>query len=115
MTDPCPSCGGEHEGADCPATTRVPMQHAVSQVAIGETRVGESAPPSEAPPVGDTLPPGALVGEYRIVRRIGEGGMGVVFEAVHPLIGRKVAIKVLNTVGGASAGAGARFLLEART
>ena len=94
-------------------------QHAVSQVAIvDETRVGDSPESDQGapPPVPeDELLPGTLVGEYRIVRRIGEGGMGVVFEAVHPLIGRKVAIKVLNAVGGASAGAGARFLLEART
>src|SRR5262249_41349550 len=45
----------------------------------------------------------------------GEGGMGAVFEAIHPIIGRKVAIKVINAIAGASASAASRFLQEART
>ncbi|MFY1827365.1 protein kinase domain-containing protein [Myxococcus fulvus] len=36
------------------------------------------------------------VGEYVIEERIGSGGMGVVYRAVHPLIGKQVAIKVLR-------------------
>ncbi|MDI7267199.1 MAG: protein kinase [Myxococcota bacterium] len=37
-----------------------------------------------------------LDGRYEIVRLIGEGGMGVVYEARHTLIGRKLAIKVIH-------------------
>lgn len=35
------------------------------------------------------------LGEYRILREIGRGGMGVVFEAINERIGRRVAVKLL--------------------
>ena len=35
------------------------------------------------------------LGKYKIIRVIGEGGMGRVFEAVDPIIGRRVAIKTI--------------------
>ncbi|HEY7375009.1 MAG TPA: serine/threonine-protein kinase [Polyangia bacterium] len=41
------------------------------------------------------LPEGMQVGEYRVLRKIGEGGMGAVYAAVQPVIGKRVAIKVL--------------------
>lgn len=40
--------------------------------------------------------PGAMVGEYKIEAKIGEGGFGSVYRAVHPLIGKPVAIKPLS-------------------
>lgn len=43
----------------------------------------------------DDLPPGTIVGEYQIERKLAEGGMGSIYTAVHPVIGRKAAVKVL--------------------
>jgi serine/threonine-protein kinase len=39
---------------------------------------------------------GQRIGEYVVRRRIGSGGMGVVYEGEHPVIGRKVAIKIIR-------------------
>jgi serine/threonine-protein kinase len=42
------------------------------------------------------LQEGTPVGEYEIQAQIGEGAMGTVYSAVHPLIGKTVAVKVLK-------------------
>ena len=40
----------------------------------------------------DPLVGAALAGRYLIVRRIGEGGMGAVYEAKHTVIGKRVTL-----------------------
>jgi serine/threonine-protein kinase len=60
--------------------------------------------------------PGDLIaGKYRIVRIIGEGGMGVVVEAVHQTLDQRVAIKFHRPQTSASAESIARFLREAKS
>lgn len=56
----------------------------------------------------------AAVGPYRVVRQIGAGGMGAVFEGVHTLLNRKVAIKFLLPECAADREITRRFLNEAR-
>lgn len=56
----------------------------------------------------------SVIGPYRVVRQLGEGGMGAVFEAVHEVIQRRVAIKVLHPEAGRSADTINRFINEAR-
>lgn len=56
----------------------------------------------------------AVIGPYRIVRQLGAGGMGAVYEAVHEVIQRRVAVKVLHPEAGRSPETINRFLNEAR-
>ena len=58
--------------------------------------------------------PDDFVGAYRIVRPIGKGGMGAVFEAVHTRTGKPAAIKVLHARFTNDTEALARFLAEGR-
>ncbi|MEO6776077.1 MAG: protein kinase [Kofleriaceae bacterium] len=53
-------------------------------------------------------------GRYRIIRTLGEGGMGSVFLAEHTLIKRRVAIKILHPELATDADVIERFMNEAR-
>jgi serine/threonine-protein kinase len=58
--------------------------------------------------------PGTTLGEYKIHGKLGEGGMGTVFSAIHPMIGKRGAIKVLKPQYGGDHGAITRFIEEAK-
>ena len=57
---------------------------------------------------------GSHISEYVIQERIGAGGMGIVYRAVQPLIGKQVAIKVLKPGLGDATELVPRLLVEAR-
>jgi serine/threonine protein kinase len=64
--------------------------------------------------VDKELEAGDVVGEYRIEGKLGEGGFGAVFSAVHPVIGKHAAIKVLSRQFSANPQMVSRFIAEAR-
>ena len=70
----------------------------------------EGAPRTAAPAV----PALRQVGEYRVIREIGRGGMGVVYEAEQTSLGRRVALKILPAQIARDGKALGRFQREAR-
>lgn len=71
-----------------------------------------TANPVPLPPSAAALP--ARLGDFRIIREIGRGGMGIVYEAEQESLGRHVALKVLPAATLPSPQAIARFRREAQ-
>jgi serine/threonine-protein kinase len=65
---------------------------------------------SDAPSLAGSI----IGGKYRVVRLIGTGGMGTVWEGVHTVLGTRVAIKFIKPRFSEQAEARARFEIEAR-
>ncbi len=74
----------------------------------------DTTPGAKFGQAGDSLI-GVTVGEYVIRGALGEGGMGMVYEAVHPILGKRVAIKCLRKEVAANPEEAARLLSEAKT
>lgn len=75
------------------------------------TRQGNT-PPDAAAGEASAMP--ATIGRFRVLRRIGQGGMGQVFEAEDPQVRRRVVIKSVQPALARDAGAVARLRREAR-
>lgn len=88
-----------------------PIPGSSSSLRAGASSNGES---SNSFP-DDGLYPDAMFGQFRIIRYIGGGGMGHVYEGVDVALERKVAIKVLPKRRASDATVVARFLNEAKS
>jgi len=69
--------------------------------------------PQQGPPQPDLLI-GQTIGNYLVTQKLGEGGMGSVYLAEHPAIGKKVALKVLHAEFSNNQEVAERFFQEAK-
>jgi eukaryotic-like serine/threonine-protein kinase len=76
--------------------------------------LAKTLPPGGPAAIPTELTAGMRVGEYEIESKIGEGAMGTVYRAVHPAIGRHVAIKVMTPKLFDEPESVKRFVAEAR-
>jgi serine/threonine protein kinase/Flp pilus assembly protein TadD len=86
------------------------LRKVLTSLQLLEASAASGAP---APEQGADLVAGVL-GDFRLVREIGRGGMGIVYEAEQVSLGRRVALKVLPFAGALDARQLQRFALEAR-
>jgi serine/threonine-protein kinase len=66
-------------------------------------------------PQVDSLPGTIVDGRYKIEKRIGEGGMGIVYAATHAMLGKKLALKVLRGEVARDPDVVQRFITEAQS
>ena len=138
MDNVCTKCGKSHSSTDtvCDAcgtslvTVHATIQDPAQSGPSAPSTVGESpsaqdigTQPTQTPLTGGDRPDtgkirdtlvGSMVGEYQITGIIGKGGMGTVYSAVQPLIGKDVAVKVLKPSLSDDQEMLERFLAEAR-
>ena len=75
---------------------------------------GDARGEGRKPPPSAAIPRLREIGDYRIVREVGRGGMGVVYEAEQISLGRRVALKVLPAHAMGDRLAMERFRREAK-
>ena len=88
----------------------LPTLQAMAELGHSGTALLAASPESR----GSGEPKTGVLGDFRIVREIGRGGMGVVYEAEQISLGRRVALKVLPFAALADARQLQRFQNEAR-
>jgi eukaryotic-like serine/threonine-protein kinase len=103
----CPTCKTHFEGEEhfCPRDG--------SPLATAAT--DRSTAGTGADPTADRLIGRVLGGRYRLLERLGQGGMGTVYRATHTLMDKPVALKILRAELATDAEAVARFHREARS
>src|SRR5687767_11098367 len=104
MMRTCPKCGAQH--ADTMGFCNVDGTQ-LSQI--------DALPdPDGGPPADGKGRIGAVLGSYRLVQLLGEGGMGYVYLAEHMRLGRRVALKMLRPEYASNSNVVKRFFSEAR-
>jgi serine/threonine protein kinase len=92
--------------ADTAVAAAQPAMRSTGRATPAPARVSQTSVPRSTPGLGrfdsngdvrveDPILGTTLSGRYAITRKIGQGGMGAVYEATHTLIGKRVAVKVL--------------------
>jgi eukaryotic-like serine/threonine-protein kinase len=112
----CPTCGRTAS----PGTRHCPEDGSLLRTWLSNSWDAPAPPGAELPlPSPSTTAEvdpliGAVVGDYVVKRRLGQGGIGLVYAGEHPLIGRRVAIKVLRPQYARDPQQIERLLAEAR-
>jgi len=78
------------------------------------SRASRKSPPADRGATITAVQVGSTIGQYRLLRKVGEGGMGVVFVGEHVLIQRRAAIKLLKPEISKHRRSLERFFNEAR-
>jgi tRNA A-37 threonylcarbamoyl transferase component Bud32 len=97
----CPVCKNEYEGGEvfCPLDGARVVTH--TQMESGD--------------IPDDPLIGQMLDKYKVIRQIGEGGMGLVYEGIHTVIEKRVAIKLLRDDFSSRPEVVARFRQEAKS
>ena len=99
----CPSCDAmiEADASACWHCGVSVAEAAALRTASGApTLLAPGAEPSTRELAGDSMIGRELIGQYVIQDKLGEGGMGEVYLADQPTVGRQVAIKIVHSQTG---------------
>src|SRR5262245_52860086 len=96
-----------------PYLNELDLLHEAADAGLGASGLGASLPADRANRNRSAPQPGCL-GDFRLLREVGRGGMGIVYEAEQISLNRRVALKVLPFAATLDAKQLSRFRNEAR-